>query len=86
MKFFYNSLHNKNQVIFPVWGMRVFFFFGAWEDVWDKILTIDIMRRGWLMTNKCSLCKAGGESTNLILIYYKKTKKMYDMLLAIPRL
>ena len=38
------------------------------------------------MTNKCSLCKAGGESTNLILIYYKKTKKMYDMLLAIPRL
>ena len=35
-----------------------FFFFSAWEVVWGKILTIDIlMRRGWIMVKDVAFTK-----------------------------
>ncbi|RVX02446.1 hypothetical protein CK203_031189 [Vitis vinifera] len=41
--------------------LRTRFF--AWEAVWDKISTVDmLMRRGWSMVNRCNLCKENEES------------------------
>nr|CAN80785.1 hypothetical protein VITISV_022938 [Vitis vinifera] len=62
VKSYYRSLKDENSPLFPtkeVWGsyapLRTPFF--AWEAVWGKISTIDmLMRRGWSMVNRCSLC------------------------------
>ncbi|RVW53791.1 hypothetical protein CK203_101404 [Vitis vinifera] len=72
---YYRSLKEDNSPLFPekeVWGsyapLRTRFF--AWEAVWDKISTIDmLMRRGWSMANRCNLCKENEETANHILIH-----------------
>lgn len=49
--------------------------FVNWEAAWGKILSIDtLMKKGWLMVNRCSLCKYREESTNHILIHLERTK------------
>ena len=63
VKSYYRSLKVENKPLFPekeVWGsrapLRTRFF--AWEAVWGKISTVDmLMRRGWSMVNRCNLVK-----------------------------
>ena len=62
VKSYYRSLRAENSILFPakeILGsyapLRTRFF--AWEAVWGKISTIDmLLRRGWFMVNRCSLC------------------------------
>ncbi|WJZ84098.1 hypothetical protein VitviT2T_003721 [Vitis vinifera] len=62
VKSYYRSLKEDNS------PLRTRFF--AWEAVWGKISTVDmLMRRGWSMVNRCNLCKENKETANHILIH-----------------
>ena len=82
VKSYYRSLKVENKPLFPekeVWGsrapLRTRFF--AWEAVWGKISTVDmLMRRGWSMVNRCNLCKENEESADHILIHCGKTREL----------
>ena len=60
IKSYYISLRAENNLLFPakeVWGsgtpLKTHFF--AWEAMWGKILTVDmLMKRGWPLVNRCS--------------------------------
>ena len=76
------------SLLFPakeIWGsyapLRTPFF--AWEEVWGKILIVDmLMKRGWSMVNRCSLCKDNEESADHILIHCGKTRELWTLLLS----
>ena len=82
VKSYYQSLKVENRPLFPtkeVRGsrapLRTRFF--AWEAVWGKISTVDmLMRRGWSMVNRCNLCKENEESADHILIHCGKTREL----------
>ncbi|KAJ9679351.1 hypothetical protein PVL29_021319 [Vitis rotundifolia] len=88
VKSYYKSLKEDNGPLFPakeVWGsfapLRTRFF--AWEAVWGKISTVDmLMRRGWSMVNRCNLCKENEELANHILIRCGKTRELWTLLLS----
>ncbi|RVX19512.1 hypothetical protein CK203_004994 [Vitis vinifera] len=51
--------------------------------VWGKFLTVDmLMKRGWSMVNRCSLCKDNKESADHILIHCDKTRELWTLLLS----
>ena len=83
------SLSGENNFVFPrkeVWGSRVPLrtCFFAWEAVWGKILTVDIlMKRGWQMVNRCNFCKESEEAIDHILIHCTKTRELWIFLLAL---
>ncbi|RVX13715.1 Actin-related protein 5 [Vitis vinifera] len=85
---YYRSLKEDNSPLFPVkevWGsyapLRTRFF--AWEAVWGKISTIDmLMRRGWSIANRCNLCKENEETANHILIHCGKTRDLWNLLFS----
>ena len=63
--------------------LELVFFFLAWEAVWGKFLTVDmLMKRGWSMVNRCSLCKDNKESVDHILIHCDKTRELWTLLLS----
>ena len=88
VKSYYRSLKVENSPLLPakeVWGsytpLRTHFF--AWEAVWGKISTVDmLMRRGWSMVYKCNLCKENEESADHILIHCGKTRELWTSLLS----
>ena len=75
VKSYYESLNAENSFLFlakDIWDscapLRTHFF--AWEAVWGKFLTIDmLMKRGWSIINRCNLCKDNEESTDHIMIH-----------------
>ena len=68
----YRSLTKASNDPFPwsiIWRswapMRVSFF--AWEASWNRILTIEqLKRRDWNMSNRCYLCKVEEETSDHI--------------------
>ena len=89
---------SETNIVFPpkkIWESRallktclfvvvVVFFFFAEKVVWRKILTVDIlMKNGWTIVNKCSLCKDNEESINHILIHCDETKVIWTFLFAV---
>ena len=81
------GLGTKNGILFlakEIWGLYaslrtnfILFIYFAWEEVWGKILIVDmLMKRGWSMVNRCSLCKDNEESMDHILIHCGKTKEL----------
>ena len=87
VKSYYRSLRAENNLLFlakEIWGsyapLRTRFF--AWEAVWGKFLTIDmLMKRGWSMVNRCNLCKDNEESADHILIHCGRTRELWTLLL-----
>ena len=87
VKSYYRSLRAENNLLFlakEIWGsyapLRTHFF--AWEAVWGKFLTIDmLMKRGWSMVNRCNLCKDNEESADHILIHCGRTRELWTLLL-----
>ena len=87
------GLGTKNGLLFlakEIWGLYaslrtnfILFIYFAWEEVWGKILIVDmLMKRGWSMVNRCSLCKDNEESMDHILIHCGKTKELWTLLLS----
>ena len=51
--------------------------------MWGKILTVDMLiKRGWSLVNRCSLCKDREESANHILIHCDRRRQLWTMLLT----
>ncbi|KAL6347674.1 hypothetical protein AAG906_026202 [Vitis piasezkii] len=75
VKSYHRSLKEDNSLL------RTRFF--AWEAVWGKISTVDmLMRRGWSMVNRCNLCKENKETANHILIHCGKTRDLWNLLFS----
>ena len=62
--------------------MRVNFF--VWEVSWNRILTIDqLKRRGWNMPNRCYLCKVEEETSNHLILFCKKATMLWSLLFSL---
>ena len=71
------------SIIWRSWAlMRVSFF--AWEASWNRILTIDqLKRRGWNMPNRCYLCKVEEETSNHLILFCKKATMLWSLLFSL---
>ena len=61
VKLLFKALDRSENVVFPhnfIWNSwvptKVSFF--AWEASWDKVLTLDHLKKGRALANKCFLC------------------------------
>ena len=67
-----------NPIIPPKLG------FFAWEASWDKVLTLDqLKRRGIPLVNMCFLCEDDEETIDHFLIHCSRAKMLWDLFLAI---
>jgi hypothetical protein len=74
VKSFYRALSAHRPISFPwksIWRSkappRVVFF--AWMATCSKILTLDNLRRGMVVVNRCWLCESDGESVDHLLLH-----------------
>ena len=62
--------------------MRVSFF--SWEASWNKILTIDqLKRRGWDTPNRCCLCKEKEETSDHLILFCKKATMLWSLIFSL---
>ena len=86
VKSFYSILEGSNIVAFPyniIWSSyvppKVGFF--AWGASWDKVLTLDqLKKREWSLLNRCFLCCDAEETIDHFLIHCFKSKVLWDFL------
>ena len=71
------------SMIWRSWAlMRVSFF--TWEASWNRILTIDqLKRRGWNMPNRCYLCKGEEETSDHLILFCKKATMLWSLLFSL---
>ena len=71
------------SIIWRSWApMRVSLF--AWEASWNKILTIDqLKRRGRNMPNRCYLCKMEEETNDHLILFCKKATMLWSLLFSL---
>ena len=71
------------SIIWRSWApMRVSFF--AWEASWNRILTTDqLKRRGWILPNRCYLCKMEEETSDHLLLFCKKATLLWSLLFSL---
>ena len=89
VKSMYMVLDCSPQVAFPyrsIWNPvippRMGFF--AWEASWGKMLTLDQLKHhGRTLTNRCFFCEEDEEDINHLLLYCKKARMLWDLLLSI---
>ena len=56
----------------------------TWEAAWDKVLTLDnLKRQGMAFANRCFLCEEDEETINHLLIHCRSAKMLWDLLLSI---
>ena len=85
----YRSCRRASSDLFP-WGimwrswasMSVSFF--AWEVSWNKISTIDqLKRRGWNMLNRCYLCKEKEETSDHLILFCEKATMLWSSIFSL---
>ena len=89
VKSLYNTLEPSCVVPFPwsiIWSpcvpTNVGFF--AWEASWEKVLTLDqLKRRGWNLANRCFLCCVEEEMINHILIHCSKARVLWELVFTL---
>ena len=71
------------SIIWRSWALlRVSFF--SWETSWNRILTIDqLKRRGWNMPNRCYLCKEEEETNDHLILFCKKATMLWSLLFSL---
>ena len=71
------------SIIWRSWALlRVSFF--AWETSWNRILTIDQLKRsGWNMPNRCYLCKEEEETNDHLILFCKKATMLWSLLFSL---
>ena len=85
----YRSLTKASNDPFPwsiIWRswapMRVSFF--TWKASWNKILTIDqLKRRGWNMPNRCYLRKVEEETSDHLILFCKKASMLWSLVFSL---
>ena len=70
-------------LIWRSWApMRVSFF--AWETSWNRILTIDqLKKREWNMPNRCYLCKEKEEISDHLILFCKRTTMLWSLIFSL---
>ena len=89
VKGLYSVLETGGTTPFPlkiVWNpwipSKVSFF--TWEACWEKVLTLDqLQRKGWILVNRCALCKVELETIDHILLHYVKTRLLWQLVFFI---
>ena len=72
-----------HQFIWNTWVPTKVGFF-AWEALWDKVLTLDqLRRRERALANRCFLCGEEEEMVDHLLVHCSKTIMLWDLFLAI---
>ena len=85
----YRSLTSTSSEPFPwniIWRswapIRVSFF--AWKASWNIILTTDqLKRRGWILLNRCYLCKMEEETSDYLLLFCKKATMLWNLFFSL---
>ena len=85
----YHKLMHSLPTDFPcrsIWNLivppKLGFF--AWEASWDKVLTLDqLKRRGIPLVNMCFLCEENEETVDHLFIHCSRAKMLWDLFLAI---
>ena len=73
---------NLKMVWNPWIPSKVSFF--TWEACWEKVLTLDqVPRRGWILTNKCALCKRESESIDHIILHCDEARLLWQLVFSI---
>ena len=73
----------RHQFIWNTWVPTKVGFF-AWEAWWDKVLTLDqLKRRERALSNRCFLCREEEEMVDHLLVHCSKTRMLWDLFLAI---
>ena len=58
--------------------------FFAWEAMWGKALTLDmVQKRGWALENRCFMCLEKEENINHLLFHCSRTRALWDLLFAL---
>jgi hypothetical protein len=84
---FYSVLRGSNELRFPwkgIWGVkaprRVSFF--VWTAAWGKILICDnLMRRGYVLTGLCCMCRRDWEKGDHLLIHCALARDLWCSIL-----
>ncbi|RVW99827.1 putative ribonuclease H protein [Vitis vinifera] len=83
VKCFYSSLSMGINHPFPAntiwtsWAPTRASFFG-WEAAWNRLLTIDRLKRfGWNIPNRCFLCKNEESSIDHLLLFCEKARMLW---------
>ena len=71
------------SIIWRSWApMRVSFF--AWETSWNRILTIEqLKRRSWNMSNRCYFYKVEEETSDHLILFCKKVTMLWSLLFSL---
>ena len=78
----YKKLAHSPSIAFPscsIWNPivppKIIFF--AWEAAWDKVLTLNqLKRRGLTLANSCFFCEEEDESIDHLLIHCPRAKML----------
>ncbi|RVW42464.1 putative ribonuclease H protein [Vitis vinifera] len=89
VKSFYSSLSRDTKPPFPartIWTpwvpIRASFF--GWEAAWNRLLTIDRLKRfGWSIPNRCFLCKQEEETTDHLLLFCEKARMLWLLIFSL---
>ena len=86
---FYQLLVGEGAIDFPwrvIWftGLPPKVSFFVWTAALNRILTFDnLMRRGWVLVNRCCMCETAGESVNHLLVHCSVAAQLWSIVLSI---
>jgi hypothetical protein len=83
----YDAIRAATPVVFPwrsIWRTkaprRVQFF--VWTVAWNKIFTCDnLIKRGYIITSWCCMCKCSGETVDHLLIHCQVARRLWCWIL-----
>ena len=88
VKLLFKAMDRSENVVFPykfIWNSwvptKVGFF--AWEASCGKILTLDNLKKGRDLANRCFLCEKEEETVDHLLLHCSRTRVIWELLLAI---
>ena len=77
-----NPLFPSKGIWIPCIPTKEAFF--AWEAAWEKVLTLDkLKRKGWHLPNRCYLCGRDEESIHHILLHCSMVSPLWDLFFSL---